>query len=235
MRLGGRRARGRNRSGGACNRTVRVAASQPEAAIGARSKRVSPKRLRLGFVLLRFARAVVAFVSLDRSSGDRPSRRVRVSARRALARASRVARARAPETESQTRECTPRSARSPPWRRRRPTFGSSSRRRRTCASRECTPARVAAPSRVVVLVSHPASTRRRLFARASRFRARVVPRAFSRGPPHPSFALDRVPRALRVVAAPVRPRRPSRFSSCASRVARTRSRRVVPRRRSRRT
>jgi len=44
----------------------------PRPAIGARSKRVSLKRLRLGFVLLRFARAVVAFVSLDRSSEIAP-------------------------------------------------------------------------------------------------------------------------------------------------------------------
>ena len=45
------------------------------------------------------------------------------------------------ETESQTLECTRRPRRRRRWRARRSTFGSSTRPRRTCAWRECTPVR----------------------------------------------------------------------------------------------
>ena len=239
-RLGGRRARGRNRRGGACNRTVRVAASQPEARDrGAFEARLSPKprfRLRLGFALLRFARASSSRSSVcDRSSEIAP--RVALGYPRvAPSRARRASRARAHLKLNRKHGNVPPDQHD---RRRGDAEDQLSVLRRADVVHVLrVNVRLRASPRPRASSSSSVIPRRRVdvSSRARRVpRARVVPRASSRAVP-PSLVRARSrPARARVVAAPVRPRRPSRFSSCARRVARTRSRRVVPRRRSRRT
>ena len=199
MRLGGRRARGRNRSGGACNRTVRVAASQPEArdrgAFEARS------RLTRAYALVLFccdSRArVVAFVSLDRSSEIAP--RVALGYPRvAPSPARRASRARAHLKLNRKHGNVPPDQHD---RRRGDAEDQLSVLRRADVVHvlrvnvrlRASPRPRASSSSSVIPRRRVASLRARprVLALARSSRARLSPR----GPPHPSFALDRVPRA----------------------------------------
>ena len=104
------------------------------------------------------------------------------------------------ETESQTLECTRRPRRRRRWRARRSTFGSSTRPRRTCAWRECTPVR-RIDARKMSIVSrrhHRAHPR----ARSSSSTDRSFGRSTLRAPV--ARRLSRVFRAHRFVRAPER-------------------------------